>query len=182
MKSGAILLLLAVVIALPACGGESKKTFRAAASADALVYDVQTARDIVTMVNDNWQDRVSSYSDNFTYQDEIISVQGKENMETYLEGLFNNMNINIDIVDEAISARTYIATWSQTMEIALLPGHKKSFLLEGVSVLRYGSDGKLNSQRDYYNEADIYVELPVMHSLITFFRNMTKRKYLGVAE
>lgn len=120
----------------------------------------------------DWSHIFPYYHENIVFQDSIQKVEGKE---AFL-GVCNRLttrceSLNMEIVSIARNGNVIIFDWIMTMSFKKYP----STPMYGASKLILNEDGRIVSQRDYYDMwGDIFNNIPHWNKI---YRRFLKRKF-----
>ena len=120
----------------------------------------------------DWSHIFPYYHENIVFQDSIQKVEGKE---AFL-GVCNRLttrceSLNMEIISIARNGNVIIFDWIMTMSFKKYP----STPMYGASKLILNEDGRIVSQRDYYDMwGDIFNNIPHWNKI---YRRFLKRKF-----
>jgi outer membrane murein-binding lipoprotein Lpp len=113
------------------------------------------------------------YSADLYFCDPFKVIRGEAAFETYL--LRDNDAVgqySIDWKDVAVSPSDYYFRWVMTLKFKRDPKNQPPSLTMGISQVRFGADGKVIFQQDYYDAAAfLYEKIPILGSEIRFIKN-----------
>ncbi len=107
------------------------------------------------------------YSDNVVFTDPIHELHGIEKLIEYFKKLNDNLiEGSFQFIDEAsIDNKAYLV-WEMNLKLKKPNKHVKA---SGISVLII--DGKIVSQRDFFDAGELFYEnIPVLGSIIRFLK------------
>jgi hypothetical protein len=125
------------------------------------------ARDLVEIQATNWQSLLQYYTNDYVYEDPIVTIEGVDMMAQFLGRLFTNgPNLITTVEDEICINGIYMATWTMDGSFGGAP-----FSAKGMSVVKF-RPGKTQAyySRDYYTEGDIMMNIPELAPAVEGFR------------
>jgi len=125
------------------------------------------ARDLVEIQSTNWQSLLQYYTDDYVYEDPIVTIEGVDVMAEFLGRLFTDgPNIITTVEDEICINGIYMATWTMEGSFAGAP-----FSAKGMSVVKFRpNETQAYYSRDYYTEGDIMKNVPDLAPAVEGFR------------
>ena len=109
----------------------------------------------------------SFYDNSIEFTDPVTSVKGLPQAKKYYAHSYQNViSIHFDFLQINNEADLYFAKWNMHLQAKNL-NPKKPFIVEGLSVLKFGSNDKVISHRDYLDLGSlVYEKLPVLGAMI----------------
>lgn len=113
------------------------------------------------------------YAAGVTFEDPLGRIEGLDALREYYANMYRNVSaIQFDFAEEVVQGDTHVVVWTMTVQASGL-NHGRPVLLEGNSLIRFGSDDKVVYHRDYFDMgAMVYEYVPVLG----FFVNVVKKR------
>lgn len=140
---------------------------------------LEIAREVMLYNETNWKQALRHYTDDLVYEDPILRVQGTEDMNVLMGNLFAHTRQQLTIEDEVFSGDRYMATWSIAMTYIYSGERTQDFVIRGSTLLRFNGKDEVVFHRDYYSDADILADIPVMGAVVKQFRKAHRETMLG---
>jgi hypothetical protein len=112
------------------------------------------------------------YSADIYFRDPFKQIHGEPEFEAYLlRGSAAVASFSMDWKDLAESGGNYYFRWVMTLKLKRDGKKKPPTLTSGISHVRFGPDGKVVFQQDYYDAGEfLYEKIPILGSEIRFIK------------
>jgi hypothetical protein len=112
------------------------------------------------------------YAEDVYFRDPFKEIQGESPFEAYLlRGSASVAQYSIEWQDVAENQGNYYFRWVMTLKLKRDGKNKPASLTSGISEVRFGADGKVIFQQDYYDAgAFLYEKLPILGGEIRFIK------------
>jgi len=109
------------------------------------------------------------YNPAATYEDPFGRWQGRDALAAHLNALLGSLQtVSLDVTSEFVSGDETVALWTMTFTHSRLHGGEP-LEMHGVSHVKL-LDGKIISQRDYYDLGIIYENLPFIGRIVRWVK------------
>jgi hypothetical protein len=109
------------------------------------------------------------YDQNIEFHDPLINVKGRDQMNAYYKGLYDNVtSINFIFSEEVVQGDSHVVAWKMIMESKLNNG--KPTELDALSLIKFGGpENKAIYHRDYYDMGQfVYQYVPILKNVIKY--------------
>lgn len=112
------------------------------------------------------------YAANIYFRDPFKEIHGIRDLQTYLLNDSDSVTLyKIDWQDVAKSSGDYYFRWVMTVKLKRDGHHKPPSQTCGISEIRFGADGKVIYEQDYFDAAAfLYERLPILGGEIRFIK------------
>jgi hypothetical protein len=112
------------------------------------------------------------YASNIYFRDPFKEIHGLADFETYLLRDSDSVaQYHIEWQDVAKSDRDYYFRWVMTVKLKRDSRHKPPSQTCGISEIRFGADGRVIYEQDYFDAASfLYERLPILGGEIRFIK------------
>ncbi len=107
------------------------------------------------------------YHDQAHFRDPFNDVHGHQAIAAVFEHMFKTTENPVFHIT-ATQKDGHIAWVSWTFDFRL---RGKALSIEGVTRLDFGDDGRVIAHRDYWDATDLFIELPLLGSLLRFLKS-----------
>jgi steroid delta-isomerase len=112
------------------------------------------------------------YAQDLWFRDPFKEIRGEPAFQAYLlRGSSATKFFSIEWKDLAESDGNYYFRWIMRVKLKRDGKHKPPSITPGISMVRFGADGKVIFQQDYYDGAAfLYERIPILRSEIRFIK------------
>jgi len=111
------------------------------------------------------------YAPDMRFQDPVHALEGRDAFRVYLERLYANVkHCHFKIRHEALQGDTAFIAWTMELRHARFRKHETLYL-DGMSMVIFGSDGKINVHHDSFDlGAMLYERLPILGRIAKYIK------------
>lgn len=108
------------------------------------------------------------YQEAARFRDPFNDVVGQKAIENIFRHMFETTeNPRFEVVDKQTEGQVVWLSWIFSFELK-----ERELRIEGASRLVFASDGRVSEHRDYWDAADLFLQLPLLGTMV---RQLKKR-------
>lgn len=105
------------------------------------------------------------------YVDPLMDERGIDHVVRAMHGWFQSLrDIHFEILASAVDAPQAFFHWHMSFRIARMP--KRAWMIDGMSRVRFDSDGKVEQVQDYWDATPLLEAVPVLGRVPTLIKRL----------